>query len=377
MKKPIIEIKEVTTVAMMKQFIKFPLKLYRGVKQFVPPLFGDELKLFGDKNPNNDTSDSVFFLAYQNKKIVGRISGIIQHDANKKNNEKRARFTRFDAINDIEVARALFDSVENWAKEKGMNKMCGPLDYNDLGREGLLVEGFDQIATFEEQYNYSYYQNLIETQGYKKEIDWLEFKLSYPNEENVKLKRIADKILSMNKLHQVDSSKFSKKDYINKYKDGFFKCLDECYRDLYGTVEIDEESKKSLIDQFMLLINKKYLVFICDETEKVVAFGLCFPSISKPFKRSGGRITPLTLLKLLHAVNHPKVIDLGLVGVLPQYQGKGVNAVILQSMMTMLKDIDYAETNLNLEYNHQVMDQWKYFNSVQHKRRRSFLKELK
>ena len=372
-----IEIKEVTSKKMMKMFVDFPLRLYKGVEQFVPPLYGDELRLFGKGNPYKDISESVFYLAYKDDKIVGRISGIIQKQYNEKNNEKRARFTRFDSINDIEVAKALFSKVEEWAKEKGMDTICGPLDYNDLGREGLLIKGFDQLSTFEEQYNFDYYPTLIEKVGFKKEIDWFEFKLKYPKGGNEKLKRIAEKILAMNHLKLADQSKFTKKQYIHHYKDGFFACLDECYKDLYGTVDIDEKSKDSLVDQFMMILNKKYLPFIVDDNDRVVAFGLCFPSISKAVQPSGGKLTPLALIRLLKAVNNPKIIDLGLIGVLPEYQGKGVNAVMLYSMMEALKDIDYAETNLNLETNHQVMDQWKYFDAENHKMRRSYIKTLK
>ncbi len=372
-----VEIREVTSKKMMKKFIEFPLHLYKGVKEFVPPLYGDELKLFGDKNPYKDIADTVFYLAYKDNEIVGRISGIIQHQYNEKKREKRARFTRFDSINDIEVAEALFNAVIEWAKDRGQDTLCGPLDYNDLGREGLLIEGFDQTSTFEEQYNYSYYQTLIETLGFKKEIDWFEFKLKAPKEHNDKLQRISEKILSMNKLHLVDSSKFSKKEYINHYKDGFFHCLDVCYRDLYGTVDIDENSKNSIIEQFMSIINKKYLLFIVDDNDNVVAFALCFPSISKPFQKSGGRLTLGAILRLLKAVSKPRVIDLGLIGVMPEYQSKGINAVFLYTVMEYLRTIDYAETNLNLETNHAVMDQWKYFDAVNHKKRRSYIKLLK
>ena len=372
-----VTIKQVSNKKEMKEFVKFPLRLYKGVDEFVPPLFADELKLFGKSNPYNDIAETVFFLAYQDNKIVGRISGIIQHQYNEKHNEKRARFTRFDSINDFEVAKALFDAVIDWAKQKEMDTICGPLDYNDLGREGLLIEGFDQLSTFEEQYNYPYYMDLIEQMGFVKDVDWLEFKLSYPGKDNDTLAKVSKKILDMNKLHIVDSSKYSKKAYINKYRHSFFYCLDECYKHLYGTVPIDEESQKSLVKQFMQIINKKYLIFIADENEKVVAFALSFPSISRPFQKSGGRLTIPALFRLLKAVRHPSVIDLGLIGVLPEYQAKGINAAILQIMMDCLKAIDHAETNLNLETNHQVMNQWRYFSHVNHKRRRSYVREIK
>jgi hypothetical protein len=242
----------------------------------------------------------------------------------------------------------------------------------------LLIEGFDKLSTFEEQYNYDYYASLIEGCGYAKEIDWLEFRLRAPKEKNLMLKKVADRALELSKLHVVDPNSMSKKDYISKYKDGVFECIDRCYSHLYGTVPFTESMKDQIIDQFMLVINKKYLVIICDENERVVSFALCFPGFGKALQKSGGRLTPLAIARLLHAVNNPKVIDLGLVAVLPEYQSAGINAVMLQKMNEYLEsgDIEYFETNLNLETNVQVMAQWKYFDSEQHKRRRSYIKKL-
>ena len=176
-----IRIKEVTTKQEQKRFIDFPLELYKGNDCFVPPLYGDEKKMFKPDFVYNETCD-ISFLAYDGERVVGRIQGIIQKDANRKNNEKRVRFNRFDAIDDQIVADALFAAVEEWALSKGMDTACGPLGFSDLEREGLLIEGFDQLSTFEEQYNAAYYQKLIENCGYEKEVDWTESKLYLPDE---------------------------------------------------------------------------------------------------------------------------------------------------------------------------------------------------
>lgn len=373
-----IQITEVSTRAQRREFVKFPLRLYKDCPYFVPPLFDDEMKMFTDKNAYSDTCRSVFFLATRDGKTVGRIQGILQNQSNSLHNEKRLRFTRFDAINDQEVANALFASLEDWGKKLGLDTVCGPLGYSDLEREGLLIEGFDKLSTFEEQYNYDYYASLIEGCGYAKEIDWLEFRLRAPKEKNLMLKKVAERALELSKLHIVDPDSMSKKDYISKYKDGVFECIDRCYSHLYGTVPFTESMKEQIIDQFMLVINKKYLVIICDENERVVSFALCFPGFGKALQKSGGHLTPLAIARLLRAVSKPSTIDLGLVAVLPEYQSAGINAVMLQKMNEYLEsgDIEYFETNLNLETNVQVMAQWKYFDSEQHKRRRSYIKKL-
>ena len=373
-----ISIIEVKTRAQKKDFVQFPLRLYKNSPYFVPPLYGDELALFKKNHAYSDTCASVFYLAKQGKKTVGRIQGILQSQSNQLRGEKRVRFTRFDAIDSMEVAKALFDAVENWAKEQGMDTVCGPLGYSDLEREGLLIEGFDQLSTFEEQYNYAYYPALIEACGYGKEIDWLEFQLRAPKEPNPMVERVALRALEIAGLHVVDSSKMSKKKYIDTYKDGFFECLDRCYEHLFGTVPFTENMKKQLIEQFMLILNKRYLVIICDQNERVVSFALCIPSIGQALQKSGGRLTPGAILRVLRAAKNPRVLDLGLVAVLPEYQAAGINAIMIWQMIDLLSSgkVDYAETNLNLETNTPVLAQWKYFDSKQHKRRRSYIKKL-
>ena len=373
-----VEIIKVESKAQQREFVRFPLRLYKDNPYFVPPLYADEMAIFTDKNAYSDTCESVFFLAVRDGKTVGRIQGIIQHQHNELHSEKRIRFSRFDAIDDTDVAKALFAALEKYAQECGLDTVCGPLGYSDLEREGLLIEGFDRLSTFEEQYNYEYYASLIESCGYEKEIDWLEFSLKAPKQKNIMLARVADRALELSKLHIVDSDKISKKEYIERYKDGVFECIDRCYRHLYGTVPFTEEMKKQIIDQFMLAINKKYLIVICDEQEKVVSFALCIPGFGEALQKSGGRLTPAALIRMIRLVKKPKVVDLALVAILPEYQSAGVNAVMLNKMTEYLEsgEIDHFETNLNLETNVQVMAQWKYFDSEQHKRRRSYVKKI-
>ena len=373
-----VKIIRVSTRAQKRAFVQFPLTLYKDNPFFVPPLYGDEMAQFKKKHAYSDTCDTVFFLAMQGKQVVGRIQGILQRQSNDLRDEKRVRFTRFDAINDADVAKALFTAVEDWAREQGMDSVCGPLGYSDLEREGLLIEGFDQLSTFEEQYNFDYYPVLLEACGYKKEIDWLEHRLRAPQNPNPMLGRVAERALELSRLHVVDSSKMSKRKYIQTYKDGFFDCMDECYRHLYGTVPFTENMKKQMIDQFMLILNKEYLIIICDEQERVVAFALCIPGIGEALQKSGGRLTPVAIIRVLRAAKKPRTIDLGLIAVRPEYQAAGVNAVMLHRMIEYLQsgEVEYAETNLNLETNTQVMAQWKYFDTVQHKRRRSYIKTI-
>ena len=190
-----IEIIEVKTKKEQRQFVSFPLKMYKDNEYFVPPLFSDEMKIFTSKNTYSNTCDSVFYLAKSQRKIVGRIQGILQKQYNQIQGKIQVRFTRFDCIDDSKVAKALFDQVEKWAISKNAVEIVGPLGYSDLEREGLLIEGFDQLSTFEEQYNYPYYQGLIEQNGYQKQVDWVEYRLFPQFEKHQKLMDFGQKIM--------------------------------------------------------------------------------------------------------------------------------------------------------------------------------------
>ena len=372
-----LEIVEVKTAEDRREFAELPLRMYKDCPHFVPELYGDVIKLMRDGG-KSDIADSVFYIAKRDGVTVGRIQGILHKQYNELKGERRVRFTRFDSVDDVAVSRALFGAVEDWARKNGMTELCGPLGYSDLDREGLLIWGFDENSTYEEQYNFDYYPSLVEDFGFGKEVDWLEFELTAPEKPNPMLKRVAERTLEMNKLHIADTN-MSKRKYISKYADSFFDTLDVCYAKLYGTMPISEEQRRELIEQFVLVINIDYTVFICDEEDKVVAFGLCFPSFGDALKKSGGRLTLPTLIKLLRTVKNPTSLDLGLVAVRPEYQNAGVNAVVLNGLVEMLTSgkIEKCETNLNLETNTQVMAQWKHVSARHHKRRRAYIKTIK
>lgn len=371
-----IEIREVKTKKEIRDFIRFPLQLYKGNPYFVPPLYADEKALFKKKTVYDDQAEAVYYVAYENGKAVGRISGILQFVSNEKWNQKRVRFTRFDCIDRQDVADALFDKVEQWALEKGMDTVVGPLGFSDLEREGLLIEGFEELSTFEEQYNYPYYQKLVENRGYVKEVDWVEYKLYSPKNPDERIPELSARMMEKYGLH-FGTAKNSR-EFVKKYGDGFFKILDETYVAIYQSVPFTESMKKSLLESFNLIIDVNHVAVILDKEENIVCFGICFPSIAKAVQKSGGRLTPAALVRLLRAIRHPEVIDLALIGCLPEYRRRGIATAIINEVLKMLAkgDVKYAETNLNLELNANIRNQWKVFDTVQHKRRRAFVKTL-
>ena len=372
-----IKIEEVKTKKQLKAFVDFPTKLYENCPQYVHPLRMDEISSFNpEKNVNFEDCEAICFLAYENDRVVGRIAAIIQKAYNKKVNEKRVRFSRFDSVNNQKVADALFQAAETWAKAKGMNIVHGPLGFNDLDREGLLIDGFDEIATFEEQYNYPYYQTLIENCGYVKEKDWLEYKIFVPKEPNERINRMSEAVLKRYNLKIADTS--NKNKFIDHYKAQIFEVLDEAYCSLHGVVPFNDKMREQIISQFKMFINKDFIIVLVDENDRVVAFGFAIPSLSDAISKSKGRITPAALCRVLKAVKHPKIVDFALVGVRDEYQSRGLTAVIMKhiiDVMTKYK-IEYAETNLNLEDNIKIQQTWKNFEHDQHKRRRCFIKHL-
>ena len=373
-----IEIKEVKTKKDIKTFVRFPHTLYKGNANYVPFLNIDEVNKF-DKNKNEsyDDCDVKCYLAYKDGVVVGRIAGIIQRLYNQKVNEKRVRFSRFDCINDPKVSKALFAAVESWAKEMGMQLIHGPMGYNDLDREGLLIEGFEHMSTFEEQYNHEYYADLIEDYGFKKEVDWVEYRIFSPKEPNERIERVAEAVAKRYKLKIIRPKSIKK--FIKEYKEQFFQTLDEAYSPLYGVVPFSDKMKDSLIDQFSLILNKDFIVAIVNEQNIMVGFGLVFPSLSEAVNKSQGKIFPFGIFRMLKQIKNPKSIDLGLIAIKPEYQNKGVNTLILSVLIKGMieKNIEYAETNLMLEHNTRIQSQWEIFDYIQHKKRRSYVKEIK
>lgn len=373
-----VQIKEVKSKKDVRTFINFPLKMYKDNPYFVPPLYMSERELFKKVNQYTSSCDTVYYLAYKDDKVVGRISGIIQRDANAKWKRKRVRFTRFDSIDDQEVADALFNAVEKWAKEKGMTQICGPLGFNDLEREGLLVEGFDKLATFEEQYNADYYEKLVVNHGFKTEVEWIENEILRPKspEETVKFKRISEMLMKKHKLSYVRVKNVP--EFIKKYRNDFFRLVDETYSDLYGTCPIRKEVEDSLLVGFKLLLRSDNVIGIQNEKGEMICIGLYFPSIAKAVQKSGGRLTPAAIVRVLKAIKKPTILDMGLIGVRKDYRNTGVPAMLLTIIADALNTgkYDHFETNLQLTTNLNIITLFQHFDTNLHKRRRSYLKSL-
>ncbi|MBR4767376.1 MAG: hypothetical protein IK088_00185, partial [Lachnospiraceae bacterium] len=333
-------------------------------------MYADEKKIFRKDYVYYDTSEAVYFNAYRDGRMAGRISGILQKAANEKYGTKEVRFTRYDVIDDPEVSKALFQAVEDWAKSRGMDTVVGPLGFSDLEREGLLIGGFEHPATFEEQYNAPYYQKHLEALGYGKRVDWYESRIRVPEEMDPKLEEMSEFLIKRYRLHWGEAKDIN--DFIRRYKDGFFDILDRSYDRIYGTVPFTDPMKEMLIENFKMIMSVEYVPVLLDENDKIVAFCICFPSLGGAIAGTDGKLYPSRLFRLLKAVRHPKEIDFGLIGVDPTYENRGYSVCLIVRMAKSVlgKGILYAETNLNLEDNASIRNLWKRFDSVEHKHRR-------
>jgi hypothetical protein len=369
-----VEISEVKTSRELRAFVKFPFRLYEGSPYWVPPLIRDEVTTL-QNNPAFEHCIKKYWLAKRDGQIVGRIAGIINHAENKKFGSSTARFGWIDFIDDREVSTALFETVENWAREQSANHIHGPLGFTDLDKEGLLVEGFEELGTFATIYNHPYYPAHFEARGYKKSVDWVEYEMHSPKEMPPRIVEFSKKVQDRYGLRQLQATKPSE---VKPYAGQVFQLLNEAYGNLYGFVELTEKQIQFYTDQYFSYINPEFVSVILNEQDVVVAFGVSMPSLSRPVQKAKGRLFPFGFMHILQAMKKNDRADLYLIATRSEYRSKGVHVLIFEKILTaFLKfGIKTVETNPELETNLQVQAIWKEFDRRQHKRRRCYAKEL-
>lgn len=374
-----ITVKQVETKSDIKAFVDFPNKLYKDNPLFVPATYGDDLADWNKlKNPAFEYCEAKAFLAYKDGKEVGRIAAIYSIKANDKWHTNRMRFSQVDFIDDFEVSSALFKAAEAYAREKRCDEIHGPLGFSDMDREGMLVEGFDKKNQFFTYYNLPYYNTHLEKLGYKKDVDWVEYKIFVPelaSRQAERLNKISEFVLKRNNLHIANvKSHLGYKPYIKKV----FELVNEAYAPLYGVVKLSDAQIKKYTSKFLPLINPDYSCFIMDENENLIAFGVASPSIASALQKSRGRYFPFGWFGLLRALMKNDALDLLLIAVKPEYQNRGINAAILNKFMhSCIKNgIKYAESGPMLEKNEKILAQWQMFEKEYIKRRRCYIKQL-
>ena len=358
--KTMVEIKEVTTKADLGLFVQFYYDLYRGNDCAVPFLYSEEMAtLRSDKNPSFECCESKYFLAYKDGKIAGRVAAIINRRANERWNCHQVRFGWFDFIDDIDVSTALLKAVEDWGIEKGMNEIAGPLGFIDTDREGMLVEGFDQLSTMYINYNYPYYpQHMERMEGFRKDNDYLEMKVKVPEVVPEKFAKLTEMV---KKRYGLRVHKFTRRELIEQnYGRRVFQLLNATYKDLYGFSQLSETQVDKLVNDYIKIADLNLVTAIMDG-DKMVGFGITFPSFSRALQKTrDGRFLPFGwwhLLKILKWHKTP-IVDLLLIGVLPEYRSKGANALIFDDLIR------------------QFQAYWQYLESINHRRHRCYRKKL-
>lgn len=373
-------IKKVNTKDEIKSFVNFGASLYEGNEYYVPPLVYDELATLNrTKNPAFDHCDAAYFMAYRNDEIVGRIAVIINHKANEIWKERQARFGFVDFIDDNEVVDALFGAAESWARFRGMEKIHGPMGFSDMDHEGMLVEGFDKLSTMQTLYNYPYYPEHLERMGYVKDQDWVEYLITIPNGIPERYARAAEIVKKRSGLHVVHVS--SKKEVMEVYAHDIFKLINTAYKDLYGYVELSEKQIDYYVDMYIPMLRLEFLTLVVRQDDnKLIGVGIGLPSLAKALQKAKGRFMPTGWYHLYNALKgkNNEVLDLLLVAVDPEYQGKGVNALLFSEFIPAANKlgIKYAESNPELELNNKVQSLWSDLETQQTKRRRAFIKNL-
>ena len=376
-----IEIIRVTTQEELRQFVQFYYDLYRGNDCTVPYLYFDEMAtLRRDKNPSFECCEAEYFLALKDKKVVGRVAAIINHRANERWKCYQVRFGWFDFIDDLEVSTALLKAVEDWGRAKGMKEIAGPLGFIDTDREGMLVEGFDQLATMYINYNYPYYpQHMAQIGGFEKDNDYLECKIRVPEVVPEKFAKLTEMI---RKRYGLRVHKFTRRELIQEGKGReVFHLLNATYKDLYGFSELSQKQIDKLVNDYIKIADLNLVTAIMDG-DKMVGFGVTFPSFSRALQKTrDGRLLPFGWWHVLKILKWHKTdtVDLLLIGVLPEYRSKGANALIFDDLIRQFVryGFTWAETGPQMESNDGVLSHWQYLESEVHRRHRCYRKIMK
>lgn len=372
-----LKIVEVKTKKQLKKFIMFPYKLYANNPYWIPPLRVDEMTtLRWDKNPAFAYCKAKYWMVYKDNKPAGRVAGIINYRAIEKWGKKYARFGWLDFIDDPEVVKCLLGLVEEWAREQGMEGIQGPMGFCDLDKEGMLIEGFDQPGTFTTIYNYPYYPKYMEMLGYVKDVDWYEYVLEVPDKLNGNILRIAE---AVKERWQLRTLHFTKAKQILPYARDIFNMINEAYKDLYNVVPLTDEQVDFYVKQYFSVANPDFVKIVVDKDNRMAAFGIGFPSLAKTLQKTKGKLLPLGFIRLLKALKVNESVDMVLVAVRPDLQGKGVNSLLMTAMAEACwkNGIKVAHLNPQLENNLKVRTQWKHFPSSQNKKRRCYYKDLR
>ncbi len=369
-----ITIVEAKTKKALKDFVEVPFIIYKDNPYWVPPIKKDELNaLLPEKNPCHKYARANFWVVYRDNQPVGRIGALIHHRAIEKTGQKLGRFTRLEFEDSREVVDMLFNTAETWLRENGMDGVEGPLGFTNLDHQGMLIEGFNYMPSIASEYHMDYYKKHLQRLHYKKQMDWVEFRLTLDKEVPEKAARLADMIKKRSRLKVVS---FKKTKEIKPWAYKIFHTLNEAFAGLFSFVELSDEVIAYYINRYISAMNPDYVKVITTHADDVIGFIIGVPSLSEAMQKVNGKLTLFNAGQVLKAQKNPEVVDLFLTGVLPEYQAKGVSAVLINELQqVMIRDgVENVETTGIIETNHKAIQHWKNYQHIQHKRKRCFVK---
>lgn len=371
-----ITIKEVVSKRELKTFVTFPFSLYNNHPYWVPPLIKDELETLDlDKNPVFKNAEAWYYLAYKNDKLVGRIAVIVNHLEVREQKKRKVRFGWLDMIDDIEVTQALLEKAFEKAREFKLDYIEGPMGFSNMEKAGVLTKGFEELNTMITWYHFPYYAEHFEKLGFEKQATWVEFKMNIPNTVVERVKKFSDLVKTRYGLSIIE---FKKKKDILPYVDDMFGLLNKTYNTLQSFVPIQQYQIDYYKEKYFGFIHPDYVVCVKDNTGRLIAFSIVMPSFSKALKKVNGKLFPFGWRHLLEAKRKNDTAAFYLIGIHPEYQGKGVTAIIFEQMTNLFisKGIHTVETNPELKENTAVQLLWKDYNPVQHKERSTYRKDV-
>lgn len=369
-------IREVCNRKDLRTFITFPEKLYQNCANWVPSLIGDEFDTLGDKNPALEFCERAYFLAERDGETVGRVAAIINHNANRDWKENVVRFGWIDFIEDLEVVQALTDKVAEWGRARGCAKIKGPLGFSDFDKEGLLVEGFEHLSPFTVIYNYPYYGALLEAAGFRKDVDWTQKLVEIPDTIPPQF-QYTDLIEKRFGLHQVTGR--SMKELGKRYGMEIFHLVNKAFAELYEFTPFSDKQIEGYVKAYLPILNKDFISIVVDADDNVAGFAFCVPSLAKAIRKAHGRLFPFGFIHLLKALKKNDSLDALMIGVLPEYQGKGASLLIFKQIHeSCLKyGIKQMLANPQLETNYKVQSVFDdIYVTHEFQRRRSYVKNL-
>lgn len=371
-----IEIKEAISKKELKAFVKFPFSLYKDSPYWVPPIISEELKTFDKKlNPVFKDADARFFVALKDGQIVGRIAAIVNWLEVKNQNLKKMRFGWFDFIDDLEVSKSLFETVEKIGKDYKLDYTEGPVGFSNLDKVGVITEGFEHIAPMVTWYNYPYYVNHYIAHGFKIEKEYSENKFPFENVKPEFFKKAQELI---KKRYNLTALKLTKTSEVMPYVDRMFDLFNKSYASLSSFVEITDIQKAYFKKKFISFVNPDYIKFVTDAEDNLVGFAIVMPSFSQALQKANGKLFPFGFRHILKAKKNSKDVIFYLIGIHPDYQNKGVHAVIFNEYYeTFTKQgIETCIRTPELEDNEAIHKIWKHFFPVVYRRRKTFKKEI-